>query len=179
VWQDAQWNDTGTTLYRYYREAACFVQLVVQFLELVIGRQHAHGPSLEVRRQSESYAKMEADPEVSDPLTASDFQVSQYADFYFEYDSQRRVTKEVIQGGSRTYTFGYTESAHATSNNSWKTATVETLPAGDRTSCTRTTRVGPCCWSSRSGTDEWCEFWKYKRQCPVVLHANRRDQRLR
>ncbi len=37
--------------------------------------------------------------------------VAQYADFYFEYDAQRRVTRETVNGGSQTYQFSYSESS--------------------------------------------------------------------
>ena len=40
----------------------------------------------QVRRQPAVLRPLGADPEVSDPLTASDFLVAEYADCYFEYD---------------------------------------------------------------------------------------------
>src|SRR2546428_5927643 len=33
------------------------------------------------------------------PETATDTQIAGYADHYFEYDSSKRVTKEVVNGG--------------------------------------------------------------------------------
>ena len=58
-------------------------------------------------------SRLAADPNVSDPLTASDFFVAQYADFYYEYDESRRVTREAIQGGTRTFSFSYSTSEFA------------------------------------------------------------------
>ena len=82
--------------------------------------------------QPESYARLAADPNVSDPLIASDFYVAQYADNYFEYDSQRRVTKEIVEAGSRTFTFSYSQSAFEDGSNAWKYKTVETLPDAEQ-----------------------------------------------
>ena len=45
-----------------------------------------------------AYDLLAADPGVSDPLTASDAQVAQYADHYYEYDGNARVTKETVRG---------------------------------------------------------------------------------
>ena len=60
------------------------------------------------------------DPTIINPLNATDFQLSQYADFYYEYDASRRVTKEIVQGGALTYTFSYTQSIFQDGYNTWK-----------------------------------------------------------
>jgi len=57
----------------------------------------------------------------------------QYADFYFAFDGQRRVTRELIQGGSRAYDFSYSASTQPDGYNSWKTKIVETHPGGEQT----------------------------------------------
>jgi hypothetical protein len=49
-----------------------------------------------------AYDRLAADPAVTDPLQASDFLVSQYADSFFEYDSSGRVAVHSINGGDRT-----------------------------------------------------------------------------
>ena len=105
-------------------------------------------------------------------LVASDFQVSQYADFYFEYDSARRVTKEIVQGGSRTFTFSYSESANADGYNSWKTKTVETLPGGTQNIVYSNYAGQTMLHVFKDGADEWLEFWKYTaRILKNLLHA--------
>ena len=120
----------------------------------------------------ESYEKLANDPNVSDPLTTSDFYVAQYADHYFEYDSQRRVTKESVQGGSRTYSFSYSQSAFADGYNLWKYKTVETLPDGDQ-NIIYSNYAGQTMFSVfKSGDDEWLEFWKYDSSGRAILHAN-------
>ena len=69
------------------------------------------------------------------PLTASNAAVAQHADYYFEYDSNKRCVKEIINGGARTFTYSYfTNPNHVADNpNSWMRKTVETLlaEAGD------------------------------------------------
>ncbi len=64
-----------------------------------------------------------------------------YADDYFEYDSQRRVTKEVAAGsgggssGLGTFTYTYTANLHPSGSpgpNEWAVKTVETLPDGNQ-----------------------------------------------
>src|SRR5262249_17082051 len=85
-----------------------------------------------------SYARLVA--AVGTPTTATDSQVAPYADDYFEYDSQHRVTKEIAQGegcsscsaGLGTYTFDYTTSSNPDGFSSWKVRTTETLPDGNQ-----------------------------------------------
>ena len=77
-----------------------------------------------------SYDRLAADPGESDPLTASNFVVMQYADKYFSYDPDRGVKSEWVQGGSREFPFQIYTSGFADGYNNWKTKTVETLPSG-------------------------------------------------
>jgi hypothetical protein len=44
-------------------------------------------------------------------IRPNDAQLAGYANFYYEYDSQRRATREIVDAGSRTFTFTYTQSA--------------------------------------------------------------------
>jgi hypothetical protein len=68
----------------------------------------------------------------------TDAQVAPYADNAFQYDSQKRVTQEVVagtgdsqtNGGLGTYNFSYTTSGNADGFNSWHTKTVVTNPDG-------------------------------------------------
>jgi RHS repeat-associated protein len=80
----------------------------------------------------ESYDRLKA--AVGDPQAASDAQVAQYADDYYRYDSQQRVTRVDAQGagaaGPGTYTYTYSTSSIPDGYNSWKTKTTETLPDG-------------------------------------------------
>src|SRR2546428_2937542 len=66
------------------------------------------------------------------PETATDTQIAGYADHYFEYDSSKRVTKEVVNGGLYSYQYSYSTSGFADGFNNWKTKTTETLPDGNQ-----------------------------------------------
>ncbi len=70
---------------------------------------------------------------------ASDATLSQWARLYSEYDTQGRVSTQILQGhganGSRgTYTYAYTDATHGqpAGFNTWKRKTVETLPDGNQ-----------------------------------------------
>ncbi len=68
----------------------------------------------------------------------TDAQVAPYADNAFQYDSQKRVTQEVVQGagdsqtggGLGTYGFSYTASNNTPGFNSWAMKTVVSNPDG-------------------------------------------------
>ncbi len=82
-----------------------------------------------------AYARLAA---ITNPLTATDAQVSQYADHYYQYDSNQRVTESINQspdsenGETGTYTYSYTSSSNPHGYNSWQSKTVETLPDGNQ-----------------------------------------------
>ncbi len=90
----------------------------------------------------------------------TDAQVAPYADNYFQYDSQQRVTQETVQGagdsqtggGLGTYTFSYTASSNTPGFNSWAMKTVVTNPDGSTdTVYTNCLRRGHARRSLRSG----------------------------
>ncbi len=75
--------------------------------------------------------------------SANDATLAQWALYYFEYDTQGRVTKEVVQGkgcgcgsggGKGIYTFSYTDATHSQPEgpNTWRRKTIETLPDGNQ-----------------------------------------------
>jgi RHS repeat-associated protein len=124
VTKDAGGQALDTSYYRYYTAADAG------------STGYTHG--LKYAFSTDSYARLAA--AVGNPLAATDSQVAPYADNYFEYDAQRRVTKEVAQGkgcsscsgGLGTYTYSYTVSSNPAGFNSWAVKTVETLPDGNR-----------------------------------------------
>jgi hypothetical protein len=84
-----------------------------------------------------SFARLSA--AVPDPLTAPDTVVAPYADDYFQYDGQHRITEAVVQGagpsasgGLGTFNYSYTTSHNPDDPNSWAVKTVETLPDGNQ-----------------------------------------------
>jgi len=173
TWEDGQWEDTGTTMYRYYRESLSpSSSSSSSSSSSGSGNSPAFVHLLKYVVNPEAYERLKADPNVTDPLTASDSKVAEYADFYFEYDAQRRVTKEMVNGGSQTYLFSYEESDNADGYNSWKYKTTETLPSGAQNIVYSNYAGQTMLQVLKSGSDEWCEFWKYNDSAQVILHAN-------
>ena len=119
------WDSLGTTLYRYYNQLPFGSSSSSSSSSSGSAADTAHlvkyvvGPA--------AYDRLSA---VADPLTAPDAVVAQYADNYFEYSSDRRVTLEKVDGGARAYSMSVVQSGNADGYNSWKTRTTETLPDG-------------------------------------------------
>ena len=131
--EDAQGDVLGADYYRYYTP----------------GDANGYVEGLKYVFDPQSYARLCA--AVSNPFQASDAQVAPFAQQYFQYDSQSRVTLHAVQGagggaagGIGTYTFAYSESTAVaadtidelgvgmtTNPNAWQYKTVETLPDGN------------------------------------------------
>ncbi|MEI7687131.1 MAG: hypothetical protein WCL32_19100 [Planctomycetota bacterium] len=117
-----------------------------------------------------------------DPRTATNTQLASFADHYFEYDSNRRVTKEIVQGagcsacsgGQGTYTFSYTASGNADGFNSWSVKTVETLPDGNQ-NIVYTNAYGEVMlkvYKDTVANQSWATFSKFDAQGRMTLSAN-------
>lgn len=89
ILQGTTWVDHKTSYYRYYLDgdATGFAH----------GMKFALGP--------QAFVRLCQDPQVSDPFTAPDSKVAEYADNYYEYDVNHKVSKSVTQAGLLTYTF--------------------------------------------------------------------------
>jgi hypothetical protein len=129
-WDGSAWYDTGTSYYRYYLHTPDGS-----------GSDSSSGSSggggsprhlLKFVLGPAAFERLKNDPNVSNPLTAPDLYVALYADNYFEYDPELRVTKEIVQGGSQTYLFAYEESGYEEGYNSWSVKTTETRPDGSQ-----------------------------------------------
>lgn len=158
TWSNSAWIDTATDYYRYYKAAS--------------GKGNAH--DLKYVLGSEAFERLS--DAVADPFTASDAQVSLYADFYYEYDSSDRVTLERIYAGSKTVTYAYernpryvaiggssSSSPTTTDYNTWVFKTVETQPDSQRV--TFANFAGQTMLSvlrdSASSTNQWCTYFRY------------------
>lgn len=139
----AGWADATVRYYRYYQPEA--EHGFPHGLKYVVGR--------------EPYARMLQDG--LEPLEEPDAVVAQYADQYLEYDGQQRVTREVRDGGGRSYTFEYTASAHSEAYDHWKIKTVETRPDGSEhivyTNCIGQILIKKL----RAGSQRWIESRAY------------------
>jgi len=111
------------------------------------------------------------------PFAASDTTVSLFADFYYEFDSNDRVSLERIYSGSKTITFSYSgnpryagggassSSASTTpGTNVWIYKTIETRPDDSQT-ITYADYAGQTMLSvlkaSATSADQWCTFFLY------------------
>ncbi len=104
------WGVIGRTFYRYYisGETSGFV----------------HG--LKFVLHSESLARLTAAG--LSPETATDAQLSGFADFRFYYDVVKRVVREDVAAGTYSHTFAYHDSNVL--DSIWSIRTTETLPDG-------------------------------------------------
>lgn len=150
---DSGWTDTEIRYYRYY------------IANTTTGFQHG----LKFVLNPAAYNRMLADS--LDPLTVNDAQLAGYANFYYEYDSQRRATREIVDAGSRTFTFTYTQSAFPDDYNNWKVKTVETLPDATQ-NIVYTNYIGQILIKEhKSGTDRWIEYFQFSSDGRKTLAA--------
>jgi len=155
----SNWVLTGTTYYRYYTGND------EHLLKYVVG------PEAWQKLVDNSY----------DPLAVSDSILAQFADSYFEYDSENRVTKEVTNAGSRTYTIAYynnplfeNNSQVDPINNIWKRRTTVTYPDGHKTIVYAGGRGYEIFRIERSADDsqEWMYFTHYDLEGRVLFRAH-------
>jgi len=118
----------------------------------------------------DAYDRMAAN---TDPLSVSNFELSQYADNYFQYDDQNRVTGEIVRGGALSYAFEYHESPNANdSPNDWHRRTIETRPDGSLNRV-YTNRIGQVLLREfRDGNDRWITVNRYNDQFDKISHAH-------
>lgn len=110
----------------------------------------------------------------------SDAQLAPFSDHYFEYDTQRRVTKEVASGagcsacsgGQGEYTFAYVASSHPAGTNSWATQTTVTLPDGTQEIVFSNARGQVLLTDYRSAGLSWLNYYRYDADGRLVLQAN-------
>ena len=106
-----------------------------------------------------SYDRLVADG--YNPLTVPENTLANYADNYFEYDADRKVTTETVDGGSLTYLFATVTSANADGYNSWKWKTTETQADGSQV-ITYSNYAGQTMLRVlQNGADQWLDFYMY------------------
>ena len=154
VYSGASWVDSQVRYYRYYKQGDA--------------NGFAHG--LKYALEPQAYQKMVADGQT--PTTASEGTLAGYASYYFEYDAQRRVTKETIPG-ERSYTFTRTDRAqpHATGMNEWTVKTTVVRPDGAELVVYGNELGQPIVKELNQGADTWVEHWQYDAEGRMTLHA--------
>lgn len=170
VWDGSDWNDTGTTYYRYYPEYGSGSSSSSSSSGGDAEGWAVHAHLLKFALLPAAYDRMVADE--LDPLTASDSVLLQYSDNYFEYNDQRRVSLSSLKGGSQTFTFEYDQSGFDDDYNHWKTKTTETLPNGNQNIVYSNYAGQTMLKVFQSGEDQWLEFWRYDENAKVSLHAH-------
>ncbi|GEM_PF-1420690 len=109
------------------------------------------------------------------PEDATDAQLEPYADYYFEYDSSQRVSKERRFGAgagsvSSTYTYTVRGGAEQTSYNEWQTKTVETKVESGKVITVFTNFMGQVLLRDvQSGSSHWYEYYEYDTDGRVIL----------
>jgi RHS repeat-associated protein len=168
LWEDGDWVVTGTTYYRYWLQLPSESSSSSSSSSGGDDAPFAH--LIKFILNPASYARMVADGH--DPLTASDSLLSTYADNYFEYDSQRRVTRETVMNGSQTFYFEYFQSGYDDGVNSWQSKTIETLPDGNQNIVYSNYLGQTMLKVFQSGEDQWIDFWRYSSNERIQFHAN-------
>ncbi|MEI9896722.1 MAG: hypothetical protein WDN28_23395 [Chthoniobacter sp.] len=137
------WDSLRSSHYRYYTTTNA------------VGFQHG----LKYVVGPEAYQRMTANGLT--PETATDAQISAYADHFFSYDWQRRVTQEVTKGGAYTFTFSYSyNQSPASGMNAWVTKTVELLPNGTQNIVYANSHAQALFKIHRQETDEWFDYYQ-------------------
>ena len=74
----------------------------------------------------EAFERLSDDPRVTDPFTASDEIVAEYADYAFEYNPDGSVIQECTAGCEHPITYSFEEGTAAEGYNNWRLRAAET-----------------------------------------------------
>ncbi|WP_245764674.1 RHS repeat-associated core domain-containing protein [Planctomicrobium piriforme] len=163
VWDEEEedWADVSTQYYRYYVGTG-YTQHNLKFYV---------GP--------EAFVKLTA--AAGDPFAASDSTVGMFADNYFEYDQNDRVSLERTYAGGMTITFAYDRNRRHTDTqgnptttdpNIWIFKTTESLPDGSQRVCYANHAGQTMLYVVVDETAQWCRFRKYDEGGREVLVAS-------
>ncbi|ADG66878.1 AmoP [Planctopirus limnophila DSM 3776] len=148
------WELTQSMYYRYYKA----------------GDIHGFAHALKYVIEPDTFQRMVNNS--VDPLTTSNSILATYADNYFEYDEQKRVTLERVNGGSRTFEFAYTNRISNGASNAWATRTVETYPDGTELIVYSNTIGQPLIRDFSDGSDHWITAYHYDTDHRVLWEAS-------
>lgn len=108
------WVDLHTHYFRYYKP----------------GEAHGFPHGLKLACGGEAFRRL-SEATGGNPFTAPDATVKRFADHFFQYDADRRVTKSVNNGGLLTYLIAYADNPGETDDyNHWQRRTTITRPDG-------------------------------------------------
>jgi len=153
---EAGWVQNGYNYYRYWTAGAPSASSNSS------GAPYSAPHLLKFVLNTAAYVNMLNDDQ--NPLTAADVTLAQYADGYFEYDSNRRISKEIVDAGLHTYTLTYTTNTnpdYVDDYNHWKMKTIETRPDGS-TNTVYTNYVGEVLLKQFAGAGQsWIEYVQF------------------
>ena len=177
LWQSSAWNTASTEYYRYYTPAT------------VGGSGFTHG----LRFVCLPQAYLDLTTAYGNPNSVSDATLATFADYYFTYDSNQRVTQETVKSGSMTFSFAYSQNPNQTGSssssssggnafNTWVYKTVETRPDNSTNTVYSNTygmamltvlkpSASSSSGSSSSGPGGWCTFFRYDNTGNEILGA--------
>ena len=114
-----------------------------------------------------------------DPLRAGESELASFADYYFEYDSIKRVSKESVKGGQQTYSYFFEDQVPepaSTDVNAWATRCTETRPDGSvkRVYCNAagSSILNILTEPAAAGGRVWNEYSQYDSTYRLVLFAH-------
>ena len=150
------WKDHETEYFRYYKA----------------GESGGFEHGLKYSLTGAAFTRLKNDPDVTDPFLASDAKVAEYADQYYEYDSEQRATKATIRGGLLTYTYAYEVSNHTPDYNNWTYKATMTRPDGAQEITYSNFISQPLLTVLKDGTNEWLTHTKYDNNANEIQKAN-------
>mgnify|MGYP000858361248 CR=1 FL=1 len=119
----------------------------------------------------EAWERLSGDPRVSDPFTASDEIVADYADHAFEYHADGSVTAEYTAGGAQRITYSFEQGTAAAGYNNWRLRATETGSYAVTFSNFRGDVLLREVRESADAQDSAVEYYQYDDQGNLVLHA--------
>jgi RHS repeat-associated protein len=162
-WQNGAWVDSGTSYYRYWSNGSSSSS----------SSGGASGDPLHLLKfvlNAGAYQRM-VDAGYN-PTTANDATLLQFSDYYFEFDSQRRVSLETVKSGSQTFEFSYTDSGFPDDLKHWQRKTTETLPDSNHNIVYTNYAGQQLLKVLKSGDNQWIDFWAYDANANNILHAH-------
>jgi len=170
VWNGTAWDDTGTNYYRYYPEFGSSGSSSSSSSGGGGSGWSARAHLLMYVLNPAAFERIVADGH--DPFTVSDSTISQYADYFFDYNDVGQVIKETVKSGSQTFEFDIVTSGFSDDLNHWTTRTTETLPDGNQNIIYANVGGQTMLKVFKSGSDEWLTFWRYGSDARVSLRAH-------
>lgn len=154
-WTGTVWQNVSYNYYRYYKPG--------EVNGFPHGLKYVIGPT--------GYQQMLAAG--LNPETVGNGQLAQYADNYFQYDSDTQgAIAEKSGGGLLAFGFSRTTSGNSNGYNNWATKTVETLADGTQNIVYTNYAAQVILSVYQAGTQQWCNYNYYDGSGRLLLVAS-------